>query len=400
MIPPAECAGLDGLRELDPRRLAGVLKHCRIATFATGELILQRGAVNEHLYFVISGLVHVYFESDCRSQAIEIGTGQMFGEISVLDQLPVTAFVAAAEPCRILLLPAEVFWTDVVTVPGVARTVMRGLSNRLRDDAVVLSAAMRDRIRHAALERELGIARDIQMGMLRRADPWFPDRRDVDVVALTQPAKQVGGDFYDAFFLNADHLVLVIGDVAGNGISAAMFMVRALTLIRSAAAHWRSLPSTTQYVNRALAADNDASMFLTLFMGVLNTRTGMLEYVNYGHLPPLILGPDGLCASRVIPCGTMLGIIEHAEPGAGHIRLEPGSTIVLYTDGITEAADAQGALFGTAAFVAVVAAARAEAPGAIVSRVRAAIADYAGDAEQADDITLLCTRYNGPCSVA
>ncbi len=336
MILPAECSGWDVLGELEPKCLADVLSHCRIATFSAGDTILRRGDANDQLHFVLSGLVHVHFEIDNRSQPIEIGVGRMFGEMSIIDQLPVSAFVTAAEPSRILLLPASVFWSDVVTVPHIAHTVMRGLSGRLRDESTVLMQAMRDRVRHAALERELGIARDIQMGMLRRENPWFPDRCDVDIFAHMVPARQVGGDFYDAFFLDADHLVLTIGDVAGKGISAAMFMVRSLTLIRSAASHWVSLSTTAQSVNRALAEDNEASMFLTLFMGVLDTLTGLLEYVNFGHLPPLILSPDGSVAYHAVPPGLILGLVENAKGGTGSVWLKPGSTLLLYTDGITE----------------------------------------------------------------
>ncbi len=366
-------------------------------TFSAGDTILRRGAANDQLHFVLSGLVHVHFEIDNRSQPIEIGVGRMFGEMSVLDQLPVSAFVTAAEPSGILLLPASVFWSDVATIPGIAHTVMRGLSGRLRDESTALMQAMRDHIRHAALERELGIARDIQMGMLRRENPWFPDRNDIEIFAHMEPAKQVGGDFYDAFFLDAGHLVLTIGDVAGKGISAAMFMVRSLTLIRSAASHWVSLSTTAQSVNRVLADDNNASMFLTLFMGVLDTRTGLLEYINFGHLPPLLLSPDGSVAYHAVPSGMILGLVEDAEGGTGSVRLKPGSTLLLYTDGITESLDESNRLFGSAELSAVVAAARTDDPETIVRRVVASVTDHAGAAAQADDITLLATRYNGLC---
>ena len=140
------------------------------------------------------------------------------------------------------------------------------------------------------------LAREIQMGMLRRANPWFPDADEFTISARIEPAKAVGGDFYDAFLLDADHLVLAIGDAAGKGVSAALFMVRALTLLRSAAVNWVSLAETVRGVNRALAADNEASMFLTLFMAVLDLRTGVLDYINFGHLPPLIRSPDGSVA--------------------------------------------------------------------------------------------------------
>ena len=187
----ADYAGFPVLGELDPARLAQVLRHCRIATFREHETILQRGAPNENLHFVLSGRVHVHFDLANRSEPIEIQTGQMFGEMSVIDQLPVSAFVVAAEPCRILLLPATIFWADVVTVPGVARSVMRALSGLVRRDTTALMQAMRDRLRHAALERELRLARNIQMGMLKRANPWFPGRREFEISALIEPAKLV-----------------------------------------------------------------------------------------------------------------------------------------------------------------------------------------------------------------
>ena len=226
---------------------------------------------------MLSGRVHLYFDAVIQAQPIEIEAGRMFGEMSVIDELPVSAFVVAAEPCRILLLPADVFWSEVVPAPGIARAIMRSITGRIRSDSDALLRAMQDRIRHAALEQELRLARQIQMGMLRRANPWFPDRRDFAISARIEPAKAVGGDFYDAFLLDPDHLVLAIGDAAGKGVSAALFMVRALTLLRSAAVNWVSLADTVRGVNRTLADDNEASMFLTLFMAVLDLRTGVLR---------------------------------------------------------------------------------------------------------------------------
>ena len=281
-------AGFPVLGELDPALLERVLAHCRIAAYREQDIILHRGAVNEDLHFVLSGRVQVHFDMSDRSDPIEIGAGQMFGEMSVIDQLPVSAFVIAAEPCRLLLLSGRVFWSEVVTVPGVARSVMRALSGLVRRDSVALMRAMRDRLRHAALERELLLARDIQMGMLKRGT-LFPDREEFAISAHIEPAKHVGGDFYEAFLLDPDHLVLAIGDVSGKGISASLFMVRALTLLRSSAVNWVSLAKTLDDVNRMLAADNEASMFVTLFMAVLDLRTGALEYVNHSHPPPLPL---------------------------------------------------------------------------------------------------------------
>jgi len=383
------------LGELDPARLEQVLRHCRIATFREHETILHRGAANEDLHFVLSGRVHVHFDLANRSEPIEIQTGQMFGEMSVIDQLPVSAFVVAAEPCRILLLPAAIFWADVVTVPGVARSVMRSLSGLVRRDTTALMRAMQDRLRHAALERELRLARNIQMGMLKRANPWFPGRREFEISALIEPAKLVGGDFYDAFLLDPDHLVLVIGDVAGKGISAALFMVRALTLLRSAAVNWSSLSKTLEDVNRVLVDDNEASMFLTLFMAVLDLRTGALEYINFGHPQPLIRWPDGAVAFHPVASGIVFGLLEGAEGTAGRLVLPPGSTLLLYSDGVTEAMDPDFRQLGATGLLEAAATLDTHDTAAMVSVIAAAATRHAGAAEQADDITLVAATFRG-----
>jgi sigma-B regulation protein RsbU (phosphoserine phosphatase) len=394
-VTGADCAALEVLGELDPALLAHVAAQCRVVTVPAQEVILRQGASNGHVHFVLSGRVHLYFDAVIQAQPIEIEAGRMFGEMSVIDELPVSAFIVAAEPCRILLLPATVFWSHVVTAPGIARAVMRSITGRIRSDSMALLRAMQDRIRHEAMEHELRLAREIQMGMLRRANPWFPDRRDFTIFACIEPAKAVGGDFYDAFLLDPDHLVLAIGDVAGKGVSAALFMVRALTLLRSAAVNWVSLADTVRGVNRTLADDNEASMFLTLFMAVLDLRTGVLQYVNFGHLPPLIRSPDGSVACHQVTPGVMFGLIEHAKGATGSMMLAPGSTLVLYSDGVTESEDPDERQFGLNRLLEVAEGVATQEPDDMVWRIAAAVAGHAGAAEQADDITILAVRFNG-----
>jgi sigma-B regulation protein RsbU (phosphoserine phosphatase) len=319
----------------------------------------------------------------------------MFGEMSVIDGLPVSAFIIAAEPCRILLLPAAVFWSDVVNAPGVARAMMRSLSGRLRTDTAAIMRTMQDRLRHEALDRELRLARDIQMGMLRRANPWFPQRTDFAIAARIEPAKLVGGDFYDAFLLVPDHLVLAIGDAAGKGVSAALFMVRALTLLRAAVVHWVSLADTVQSVNSALADDNEASMFLTLFMAILDLRSGTLDFVNFGHAPPLVRSPDGSVACHPVSPGVVFGLLEDAAGGSGSLVLAPGSTLLLYSDGVTDAVDPANRPLGVDGLLAAAAQTGTDDPGAIAGLVASAVATYAGSAEQADDITILALTFRG-----
>jgi len=394
-VTGADCAGLEVLGEVDPALLKHVVAQCRVVTIPAHEVILRQGASNDQVHFVLSGRVHLYLDDVIQAQPIEIEAGRMFGEMSVIDKLPVSAFIVAAEPCRILLLPAAVFWSHVVASPGIARAVMRSITGRIRSDSAALLRAMQDRIRHAALEQELRLAREIQMGMLRRANPWFPERHEFTISASIEPAKAVGGDFYDAFLLDPDHLVLAIGDAAGKSVSAALFMVRALTLLRSAAVNWVSLTDTVRGVNRTLAGDNEASMFLTLFMAVLDLRTGVLDYINFGHLPPLIRSPDGSVACHRVTPGVMFGLIEHAEGAAGSVMLAPGSTLVLYSDGVTEAEDPDEQQFGLTRLLAAASQAATRHPDDIIGRIAAAVASHAGTAEQADDITILAVTFNG-----
>ncbi len=347
MSETTDFSALPVLSELSPELLARLKPHCRIVDFADQAIILRQGQENEHLHFILSGAAAVHFNLVDRSEPIGIAAGQMFGEISVIDQMPVTANVIADGHCRILMVPAAFFWAEIVTVPGVAGSVMRHLSQMLRSNSAVVVRAMQERLRHQAFERELRLARDIQMGMMRHPDPWFPDRSDVRVAALVEPAKLVGGDFYDAFLLDRERMVLSIGDVAGKGISAALFMMQALTLLRRPAApSGCSLAHTVADTNRVLAEGNDSSMFLSLFMAELDLRTGVVDYVNYGHPKPLVRMPDGNAEFCELRSGVIFGLVPDAKPAAGQIVLPPGATLLVYSDGVTEAEDVRQRLFG------------------------------------------------------
>jgi phosphoserine phosphatase RsbU/P len=392
-----DLASLPILSELEPDLLGRLRPHCRVMEYANQDIILRKGRPNDHLHFLLDGRAEVHLDLTDRSEPIEIATGLMFGEISVIDQMPVTAYVIAAGPCRVMLLPATIFWSEVVTVPGVARTVMRRLSEMLRGNIAGLMRAMQERLRHAALERELSLARDIQMGMLRRADGWFGDRRDFQVSALIKPARTVGGDFYDAFLLDQDHLVVAIGDVAGKGISAALFMVRGLTLLRHPGAQWASLSATLDEANNVLAQDNDQAMFLTLFMGVLDLRTGDLDYVNFGHTWPLLRTPGGAASFHEVGPGVMFGIVPNAKGAPGRLTLPPGGALLLYSDGVTEAEDPAHRQLGSERLRAAAAAA-SNSPAELVGVVADTVTAHAGPAEQSDDITLLAVTWMGPAA--
>jgi len=245
-----------------------------------------------------------------------------------------------------------------------------------------------------AIQQELSIAARIQQWLLPRQFPPFPDRRDFDLHAAMVPAKEVGGDLFDFFLLDADHLGVVIGDVSGKGVPAALFMAVSRTLLRATAMQRLPPGQCLEYLNTTLAGQNANSMFVTLFYGILDTRTGEMEYAVGGHNPPYIVSPDG--TSRQLPItnsGMIVGLIENAPYATASCRIAPGEGILLYTDGVTEAMNRAEDFFGEERVEEFF----AQRPGAdavrLVSELHAAVQEFAAGMPQSDDITVVALRY-------
>ena len=283
--------------------------------------------------------------------------------------------------------------------------VLRGLSQRiggqqqrllqLLDD---LSEALRTKAAFVALQQELDIARRMQLSILPRV---FPPRADVSLASLILPAREVGGDFYDWFLLDDDRLGVVVADVSGKGVPAAFFMAIARTLLKVDSRYARSPAEALAHVNQALAAENEETMFVTLFYGVLQLSTGRFTYASGGHNPPALRSADGRVRLLPRPRGMALAVEPDALFAEGELHLAPGDTLFLYTDGVTEALDAQGRLFGDAAMLATLAALPQDAPAEVYPRrVVAALEAFAGDEPQADDITCVALRYDGQPAAA
>ena len=284
--------------------------------------------------------------------------------------------------------------------------VLRGLSQRIRgqqqrllqllDD---LNEALRTKAAFVALQQELDIARRMQLSILPRV---FPQRPDVSLSSLILPAQEVGGDFYDWFLLDDDRLGVVVADVSGKGVPAAFFMAIARTLLKANSRYARSPAEALAHANQSLAAENEEMMFVTLFYGVLQLSTGRFTYASGGHNPPVLRSADGHVRLLPRPRGMALAVDPDAPFAEGELRLAPGDTLFLYTDGVTEALDAHGRLFGDAAMLATLAALPQDAPAEVYPRqVVAALEAFAGEEPQADDITCVALRYDGqPVAVA
>ena len=237
----------------------------------------------------------------------------------------------------------------------------------------------------ASIERELAIAHNIQMSMLPKTFPAFPDRKDIELYAALVPAKAVGGDLYD-FFIRDEKLFFCIGDVSGKGVPASLVMAVSRTLFRNVAAHTAEPNHIVETMNTNICEGNDNCMFVTLFVGVLDLQTGHLSYCNAGHDAPYIEG-------KLLPCDSNLpiGVTETCQYSKQETDLVSGTTIFLYTDGLTEAENANRDLFGQQRITDIVTAFKGS-PQELIETMTTAVHQFVGDHEQSDDLTMLAFK--------
>lgn len=243
------------------------------------------------------------------------------------------------------------------------------------------------------IEGELKVASDIQMSMLPKTFPPFPDRTDIDIFGTLHPAKEIGGDLFD-YFIREDYLYFCIGDVSGKGVPAALVMSVTRTLFRNVAAKEKSPGKIISQMNNALAGQNESNMFVTLFVGILDLQSGRMKYCNAGHDAPLLIGKNvGLLP---VVSNVAAGIIADFDFNEQEALIDPFTTIFLYTDGLTEAENVKYELFGfdrlkQAASEAL--AAGVKQPSALIQRMTSAVGAFVGEASQSDDITMLAVQY-------
>ena len=245
----------------------------------------------------------------------------------------------------------------------------------------------------AAIENELKVAHDIQMSMLPKTFPPYPERDDVDIYGMLTPAKDVGGDLFD-FYIRDEKLFFCIGDVSGKGIPASLVMAMTRSLFRNISLHVSEPNVIMRGLNAAVADGNDTNMFVTLFLGVLDLHTGVLQYCNAGHDSPLLIG--GIV--RTLDCDSNLpiGVLDDWAFTLQEIQLESPTTIFLYTDGLNEAEDSMHAQFGEGRILSVAESQMAAGivePAVIVSQMQEAVHRFVDEAEQSDDMTMLAIKY-------
>ena len=267
---------------------------------------------------------------------------------------------------------------------------------RLHDSFAMMQTSLKEQMEElkqvnetkGRIEGELNAAKDIQMSMLPKLFPPYPDRDDIDIYGQLTSAKEVGGDLFD-FFIRDDKLFFCIGDVSGKGIPASLVMAMTRSLFRNVASHESSPEKIVSLINEAMADGNDSNMFVTFFLGVLDLQTGQLHYCNAGHDWPYLVG-NGITELKSdpnLPVGTFSDTVYCLE----EYQMPEGTILFMYTDGLTEAQDSQRNLFGDQRIVDVL-----QTGGSckeVIAKMTEAVHKFVGDAEQSDDLTMLAIQY-------
>ena len=296
-----------------------------------------------------------------------------------------------------IVIPDEVIFADLKRM-GLVVTILMLLGLALLILIVIRSGQDTKRLvnvtsQNERIESELNIARAIQMAMLPKVFPPFLDRLDMNVYGLVEPAKEIGGDLYD-FYVRNDKLFFAIGDVSGKGVPAALVMAMTRSLFRSVTAHEERADHIVMLMNDAMVEQNEQNMFVTFFVGVLDLTSGKLDYCNAGHNAP-ILHRQLMKVEHNLPLGIEAGYPYRSQ----QIQLKYNDVLFLYTDGLTEAENKQHELYGEERMMRVLASLTDSRPRDVVERMKADAVQFVNGAQQSDDLTMLCIRYQTPAIV-
>jgi len=253
----------------------------------------------------------------------------------------------------------------------------------------------------ARVTGELESARRIQMGLLPAPRELFRDERRFQIDAMLEPARTVGGDFYDCFMVDAHRLFFIVADVSGKGLPASLFMALSKTLLKSAARRADDVGGLMVRANAEVSSENPESLFITAFAGLLDARPGTLEFCNAGHEPPFARAPGTPLERLVHSGGPPLCVMENYPYPVEYRSLAAGEWVCVVTDGVTEAMNPAGELYGAAPLQVVLQSLPADIdPSNLLAAVRADVRRFVGDAEPSDDLTLLCVRWAGAAASA
>lgn len=346
-----------------------------------GHVLFREGQTGTEMFVIVAGEVNITLEGRPIDHLV---AGDIFGEMALVDDRPRSASAITATECKILPINQARFAALAQQNPEFATEVMKIMSVRMR-------RLMEEEVRRQRLEEELAIGRKIQLSLLPDKCPDIPGW---EITAVYQAARQVGGDLYD-FILPPDDphsLNLVIADVTGKGVPAALFMAFSRTLIRAEAAHSLSPAETLKKVNQFIIRDVRSRLFLSAFYASLNTRTGQMVFANGGHDWPLLLCASSNEIQEIKTPGLVLGAFSDVPLEESEIMVAPGDALVFYTDGVTEARNGAGQFFGEERLKQTLAGHRGAGAEVLLQSVVTAVTQFVGATPPSDDFTLVVVK--------
>jgi serine phosphatase RsbU (regulator of sigma subunit) len=396
--------------DLPEKELAHLQSTLEVITLQPGEILFREGELGEHFYILSEGELEILLGIGTEEELLlnTLGPGEYLGEMSlVLPGGERTATARARKESVLLSLSRYEFNALLEQHPLLVRSLVRVLSERLgsTNDATYrdlteknrqlqqaydeLKAAQVQLIEKERLERELEVAANIQLSILPDVLPTPPR---FNFGARIDPARQVGGDFYDIFRVGTDRVAVLIGDVADKGIPSAIFMARAHALIAAEAETYENPGNVLRKVNAHITRLEKATQFVTVLYGILNIENGEFTYARAGHEPPLMLRPDGSVERLPHETGMALGLWEDITLDEKTIYLLPGSTLVLYTDGMTDCRDPNGEPFGLERIQRSLYTCPGSTAQAVCDHLLQKLKNYQQGSKQDDDVTLVAVH--------
>ncbi len=379
-------------QDVDEDAIGEILSGCKILLLPAGATLLKAGETNRNVYVLLSGEAVAHIDVSLGPDAgIRISKGEYLGELSAIDGKPASALVLAVTDTRVLVVPGKVFWDRLMVLPGIAKNLMVTLTERMRRTNDQAIKAKQQQLELIHIRKELDVARQLQTSMVPLQRPLFPERQDIELCGFMEPASDVGGDLFDAFFVDHRHLFLCIGDVSGHGIAAALFMARTIGLLHILAMNTLRPDEVLVSLNNRLCDGNDTNIFVTIFCAYLDLESGLLVYSNGGHCPP-ILSRGGQVELLAIPKGALVGAFSGMHYSSMEHELMPGETLFCYTDGVTEAQNGGGEEFTEDLCMAVLSRLGGLALPTLLDSIRQEVASFTCSNVLEDDCTMLALR--------
>lgn len=357
------------------------LEYMKKENFKKGDILFKAGDSADKMFYIHKGSLRLVEINKI------INSGQIIGEMGIFSPLKSrTASAVCEEDLEAYTMGRDEVINFFGRDPNLAINLIQLSIKRFIENLKTETEA------RAKITSELRIASEIQVSMLPRS---FPKSDKFNLYAMMDPAKEVGGDFYDFFFINENKFCIVIGDVSGKGVPAALFMAITKTLFKTEAMLGLAPHEIVSRVNNIICPDNQMCMFVTVLCLILDIRSGKIEYCNAGHNPPLLCSGNVCFEFVKVPKGFVVGAMENTLCETKDLKMKTGDTLFLYTDGVTEAMNVKDELFSEARLNEALTKFKDQDVEKIVQSMRQEVARHAVGAPQSDDITMIALKYQG-----